>query len=235
MMYQKDQDKQKSLLAKSAIDYLEKGMVLGLGTGSTIDLFISELSKFENLFSSLKIVATSKVSAKKAIDNRMNVVGPDKCIEPDICIDGADEVDRSLSMIKGGGGALLWEKIIAYRASKCSYLADESKQVARLGAFPLPLEIIDYGHEWTAAAIEPLFKSVQLRKETTGNIFKTDSNNVIYDCFIKDEEDTANLDFNLSAVPGVVTSGLFCSFIDVLLTCRDGEVAEISGKENVFW
>ena len=80
MMYQKDQDKQKSLLAKSAIDYLEKGMVLGLGTGSTIDLFISELSKFENLFSSLKIVATSKVSAKKAIDNRMNVVGPDKCI-----------------------------------------------------------------------------------------------------------------------------------------------------------
>ena len=234
-MYQRDQDKQKSLLAKAAIQYLEKGMVLGLGTGSTIDIFISELSKFEDLFSSLKIVATSKVSAKKARVNRMNVVEPDKCLELDICIDGADEVDRNLSMIKGGGGALLWEKIVAYRASKRIYLADESKQVTQLGAFPLPVEIIDYGHEWSAAAIEPLFKSVRLRKEATGNIFKTDSNNVIYDCFIKDEEDTAKLGSKLSAVPGVVTSGLFGQFIDILLTCRDGDVQEISSRENVFW
>mgnify|MGYP001376705475 FL=1 len=234
-MYQRDQDKQKSLLAKAAIQYLEKGMVLGLGTGSTIDIFISELSKFENLLGSLKIVATSKVSAKKARVNRMNVVEPDKCLELDICIDGADEVDRNLSMIKGGGGALLWEKIVAYRASKRIYLADESKQVTQLGAFPLPVEIIDYGHEWSAAAIEPLFKSVRLRKEATGNIFKTDSNNVIYDCFIKDEEDTANLGSKLSAVPGVVTSGLFGQFIDILLTCRDGDVQEISSRENVFW
>tara|TARA_Y100001933_G_scaffold179260_1_gene177671 strand:- start:162 stop:866 length:705 start_codon:yes stop_codon:yes gene_type:complete len=234
-MYQRDQDKQKSLLAKAAIQYLEKGMVLGLGTGSTIDIFISELSKFENLLGSLKIVATSKVSAKKARVNRMNVIEPDKCLELDICIDGADEVDRNLSMIKGGGGALLWEKIVAYRASKRIYLADESKQVTQLGAFPLPVEIIDYGHEWSAAAIEPLFKSVRLRKEATGNIFKTDSNNVIYDCFIKDEEDTANLGSKLSAVPGVVTSGLFGQFIDILLTCRDGDVQEISSRENVFW
>ena len=234
-MYQRDQDKQKSLLAKTAIKYLKKGMVLGLGTGSTIDIFISELSKFENLLGSLKIVATSKVSAKKARVNRMNVVEPDKCLELDICIDGADEVDRNLSMIKGGGGALLWEKIVAYRASKRIYLADESKQVTQLGAFPLPVEIIDYGHEWSAAAIEPLFKSVRLRKEATGNIFKTDSNNVIYDCFIKDEEDTANLGSKLSAVPGVVTSGLFGQFIDILLTCRDGDVQEISSRENVFW
>ena len=234
-MYQRDQDKQKSLLAKAAIQYLEKGMVLGLGTGSTIDIFISELSKFEDLFSSLKIVATSKVSAQKARDNRMNVVEPDKYLELDICIDGADEVDRNLSMIKGGGGALLWEKIVAYRASKRIYLADESKQVTQLGAFALPVEIIDYGHEWSAAAIEPLFKSVRLRKEATGNTFKTDSNNVIYDCFIKDEEDTANLGSKLSAVPGVVTSGLFDQFIDILLTCRDGDVQEISRKENVFW
>ena len=234
-MYQRDQDKQKSLLAKAAIQYLEKGMVLGLGTGSTIDIFISELSKFEDLFSSLKIVATSKVSAQKARDNRMNVVEPDKYLELDICIDGADEVDRNLSMIKGGGGALLWEKIVAYRASKRIYLADESKQVTQLGAFALPVEIIDYGHEWSAAAIEPLFKSVRLRKEATGNTFKTDSNNVIYDCLIKDEEDTANLGSNLSVVPGVVTSGLFDQFIDILLTCRDGDVQEISHKENVFW
>ena len=234
-MYQRDQDKQKSLLAKAAIKSLEKGMVLGLGTGSTIDIFISELSKFESLFSSLKIVATSKISAKKARDNRMNVVAPDKYLELDICIDGADEVDRNLSMIKGGGGALLWEKIVAYRARKRIYLADESKQVARLGAFPLPVEIIDYGHEWSAAAIEPLFKSVRLRKEATGNIIKTDSNNVIYDCLIKDEENTSALDSKLSEVPGVVTSGLFGQFIDILLTCRDGEVTEISSKENVFW
>ena len=221
-MYQRDQDKQKSLLAKAAIKYLEKGMVLGLGTGSTIDIFILELSKFESLFSSLKIVATSKISAKKARDNRMNVVD-------------ADEVDRNLSMIKGGGGALLWEKIVAYRARKRIYLADESKQVTRLGAFPLPVEIIDYGHGWSAAAIEPLFKSVRLRKEATGNIIKTDSNNVIYDCLIKDEENTAALDSKLSEVPGVVTSGLFGQFIDILLTCRNGEVTEISSKENVFW
>ena len=234
-MYQRDQDKQKSLLAKAAIKYLEKGMVLGLGTGSTVDVFILELSKFESLFSSLKIVATSKISAKKARDNRMNVVAPDKYLELDICIDGADEVDRNLSMIKGGGGALLWEKIVAYKARKRIYLADESKQVTRLGAFPLPVEIIDYGHEWSAAAIEPLFKSVRLRKEATGNIIKTDSNNVIYDCLIKDEGNTAALDSKLSEVPGVVTSGLFGQFIDILLTCRNGEVTEISSKENVFW
>ena len=91
-MYQRDQDTQKSLLAKAAIKYLEKGMVLGLVTGSTIDIFILELSKFESLFSSLKIVATSKISAKTARDNRMNVVAPDKYLELDICIDGADEV-----------------------------------------------------------------------------------------------------------------------------------------------
>ena len=137
-------------------------------------------------------------------------------------------------MIKGGGGALLWEKIVAYRARKRIYLADESKQVTRLGAFPLPVEIIVMGMSGVQLLLSH-FQERSTSKRGYGNIIKTDSNNVIYDCLIKDEENTAALDSKLSEVPGVVTSGLFGQFIDILLTCRDGEVTEISSKENVFW
>ncbi|MBH69243.1 MAG: ribose 5-phosphate isomerase A [Rhodospirillaceae bacterium] len=229
------QDKQKALLASVAAELVHPDMLLGLGTGSTVDLFILELGKKFGRLSDLRVVPTSKSSAQKAANLGIEVLEPSAKSIPDILIDGADEVSRNLSMIKGGGGALLWEKIVAHTAKKRIYIVDETKLVERLGKFPLPVEVVKFGHEWSRCSLQSLFDKVSFRRTAAGEPFETDSGNFIYDCDLNPEINLEQFDKQLSSIPGVVTSGLFLGFIDCLLTVRKGNVLQINGSSDVFW
>ncbi len=229
------QDDQKRMLARAAVELVEPGMVLGLGTGSTVDFFIEELARKDFAASALTIVSTSRGSAGKAEARGLNIVAPTAEAMPDLCIDGADEVSRDLSMTKGGGGALLWEKIVARASRRRVYLADDAKLVARLGRFPLPVEVVPFGHEYSEGLLRKLGAEARLRTNVDGAPFETNSGNLIYDCTFSTETDPARLDVDLSSIPGVVTSGLFIGYIDSLLTISDGKVVSASNPADVFW
>ncbi len=228
-------DEQKKMLARAAADLVEPGMMLGLGTGSTVDFFITELSQRNFSGSGLTIVPTSRASAGKAEECGFKVVSPSASAVPDLTVDGADEVSRDLSMTKGGGGALLWEKIVARASQRRVYLADDTKLVARLGKFPLPVEVTPFGHVYTAILLRKFRAATRLRIDASGEPFETDSGNLIYDCNFPADADPAKLDVDLSSVPGVVTSGLFIGFIDILLTVADGQTVPVSDPSDVFW
>jgi ribose 5-phosphate isomerase A len=230
-----NQNEQKALLANRATDFVEAGMLLGLGTGSTVDIFITMLGEKFGSLQSLEIIPTSLTSAAKAAKLGVKILDPASCLVPDLLIDGADEVAADLSMIKGGGGALLWEKIVAKSARRRVYLADSTKLVRELGEFLLPIEVIQFGHEWSCLELEKVFKKVSLRTTVSGDIFKTDSGNIIYDCKISKKVEKLKLDRDLLHVPGIVTSGLFFDFIDTLLTVRDDNVVVIERTKDVFW
>ena len=229
------QDEQKKLLARAAADLVEPGMLLGLGSGSTIDFFIAELSRKGFSGAALTIVPTSRSSAEKAEARGLKVVAPTAGAIPDQTIDGADEVSRDLAMTKGGGGALLWEKIVARASRRCVYLADDTKLVASLGKFPLPVEVVPFGHEYSEMRLRDLGAATRLRRDVSGARFETDSGNLIYDCTFSVGVDAARLDADLSSVPGVITSGFFIGFVDTLLTVCNGEVVTVSDPTDAFW
>ena len=229
------QNDQKKLMAVKAASFVEYGMLLGLGTGSTVDIFISTLGEKIGSLKDLEIVPTSLDSAHKASKLGIKVLEPKMDLKPDLLIDGADEVASDLSMIKGGGGALLWEKIVAQNSKKRIYMADSTKLVRELGHFLLPIEVVLFGHEWTHNDLKKTFSFVSIRKTVAGEIFKTNSGNVIYDCQITDGIEIGVLDTDLCQIPGVIASGLFYDFIDVLLTVQNENIIEICEPKDVFW
>ena len=141
----------------------------------------------------------------------------------------------SSSDFKGGGGALLWEKIVAQNSKKRIYMADSTKLVRELGHFLLPIEVVLFGHEWTHNDLKKTFSFVSIRKTVAGEIFKTNSGNVIYDCQIADGIEIGVLEADLCQIPGVITSGLFYDFIDILLTVQNENIIEICEPKDVFW
>ena len=229
------QKEQKKILAVKAANFVEPGMLLGLGTGSTVDILISTLGEKFGDLKNLEIVPTSLDSADKAFKLGVKILEPKSDLSPDLLLDGADEVAPDLSMIKGGGGALLWEKIVAHNSKRRIYMADSTKLVRELGHFLLPVEVISFGHEWTYIALKKIFSAVTIRKTAEDEIFKTNSGNVIFDCQILDEIQIDGLDTDLCQIPGVVTSGLFYDFVDILLTVKNENVIEIYEPSDVFW
>ena len=213
----------KRAAAQRALAYVESGMKLGLGTGSTAEIFLELLA--EKIKAGLEIVGTptSERTAEKARSLGIRLEDLNALRQLDLTIDGADEADRNLDLIKGGGGALLREKIVAASSKRMVVIADGSKLKDRLGAFPLPVEVIPFGHRTTAARIEGVAELLdypnlvpQLR-ERGGKPFVTDSGNLIYDCAFGAIADTAILGSLLSAVPGVVETGLFVGFATSLV------------------
>ena len=229
------QNEQKKILAVKAANFVKPGMLLGLGTGSTVDILISTLGEKFGDLKNLEIVPTSLDSADKASKLGVKILEPKSDLSPDLLIDGADEVAPDLSMIKGGGGALLWEKIVAHNSKRRIYMADSTKLVRELGHFLLPVEVVSFGHEWTYMALKKIFSAVTIRKTAGGEIFKTNSENVIYDCQIVDDIQIDVLDADLCRIPGVVTSGLFYGFVDILITVKSENVIEIYEPGDVFW
>ena len=224
----------KRAAAAKALEFVVDGMKLGLGSGSTAELFVEMLAPRIRGGQKLLCVPTSERTAEKARKLGITMASLDDLAPLDLTVDGADEADRNLDLIKGGGGMLLREKIVASSSKKMVVIVDESKMVPRLGKFPLPVEVAEFGHKATAqrlaAALEALgHVRPQLRLRVAENEpFKTDNGNVIYDCLLGALQNAAKLGPALHAVPGVVEHGLFVGMATTLLVATPGEVEVIS-------
>ncbi len=214
---------QKKAAAEEALKYVKDGMLLGLGTGSTADLFTEALGKKVAEGLNVKCVPTSE--ATRQLAERLDIELIQLNDEPvlDLTIDGADELDAQLRLIKGGGGALLREKIVATSSKMMIVIADESKKVDVLGKFPLPIEVVQYGARATAFMIGTVGEwagctgKIELRKDDNENPFITDNGNYIIDCHFGEIKEPEKLLSGLSSIAGVVEHGLFVSICKVAI------------------
>ena len=225
-------DKAKFVCAKQAAQMVKSGMKVGLGTGSTAAWLVrclGERVRDEGL--SIKGVPTSTRTAELARQVGIDVVSLDDAKWLDLTIDGADEFDSELNLIKGGGGALLQEKIVATASDRMVVIADIGKEVETLGAFPLPVEVIPFGWQTTQALVEETLVSMDvLGRDSTlrmnGSVpFVTDEGNHIIDLHLKRIGNARQLALVLNQMPGVVENGLFIDICDsVVLGFGDGRV-----------
>ena len=212
----------KILAAQKAFEYVEDGMKLGLGTGSTADEFTKILS--DNVKNGLDVICVPTSENTKVLAESLNI--PLASLENlnflDLTVDGADEVDDDLSLLKGGGGALLREKIIAFNSKKMIVIADDTKKVSKLGEFRLPIELIKFEHKITINRVLEKLENIgypgtaELRV-INGNPFTTDSENLIYDLSIGLIEEPAIIDNLLNSIPGVVENGLFVDMANIVI------------------
>src|SRR3954470_810487 len=183
-----DQTALKRAVAAKALDYVQDGMKLGLGSGSTAEIFVEMLAPRLRGGEKLLCVPTSEKTASLARKLGFTLASLDDLAPLDLTIDGADEADRNLDLIKGGGGMLLREKIVAAASRQMVVIADESKLVPRLGKYPLPVEVVEFGHKSTMARLAAAFAALGYStvpmtvRQKDGEAFKTDSGNLICDC-----------------------------------------------------
>lgn len=225
-------DKAKFVAAKRAADFVEDGMRVGLGTGSTAAWLVrclGEMVRDEGL--KIRGVPTSTRTAELAREVGINVISLDEAKWLDLTIDGADEFDGDLNLIKGGGGALLQEKIVATASDQMIVIADIGKEVERLGAFPLPIEVIPFGAEVTRGLVEELLGAFDVMGRNTtirmsgDQPFRTDEGNFIIDLHLGRIGNPRQLALMLNQVPGVVENGLFVDICDrVVIGHADGRV-----------
>lgn len=222
-------DAAKIAAAKAAVAFVQDGMIVGLGTGSTASFFIGSLIQRCSEGLKIQAVATSERSLQQAVAGGIPIANLNDLTAIDLDVDGADEIDAQKRMIKGGGGALLREKIIASMSHEMIAIVDESKVVTHLGAFPLPVEIIPFGYKGTIHKIESLGYAGKLRmQEKTNNLYITDSGNFIFDInFPTLLESPEHEDEKLRSLPGVVETGFFFHLAGkVLIGHMDGTVEQ---------
>jgi ribose 5-phosphate isomerase A len=208
-------DRLKRQAAARALEHVQNGMKLGLGTGSTAKHFVELLG--ERVRSGLKVVGVPTSEATRADAARCGIALTtlEEIDRLDLTVDGADELDASLNLIKGGGGALLREKIVAAASDRMIVIADESKWVEALGRFPLPVEVIPFGWAATRRAIGKVFAQAGLsgqmvvRNGKDGHVFVTDGGHWIIDAHLGRITDAPRLADLLTSIPGVVEHGLF--------------------------
>jgi ribose 5-phosphate isomerase A len=210
-----DIDAQKRAAAARALDFVRPGMRIGLGTGSTARHFVELLA--ERVRAGLPVIAVPTSEATRSAAERLNVplTTLDETPELDLTVDGADEIAPDLTLIKGGGGALLCEKIIATASARLVVIADESKWVPILGRFPLPVEVVPFGLAATRRAVETAVAAAGapgpalLRRTNNGHAFVTDQGHWVLDVALERIPDPRGLGDRLAAIPGVVEHGLF--------------------------
>ena len=228
-----DQNALKRAVAAKALDYVRDGMKLGLGSGSTAEIFVEMLAPRVRGGEKLLCVPTSEKTAALARKLGFTLAALDDLAPLDLTVDGADEADRDLNLIKGGGGMLLREKIVAAASRRMVVIADESKMVPRLGRYPLPVEVVEFGHKSTAARLSKALDEAGYTRmpltlrQRDGAVFKTDSGNVLYDIAFGAIQNAPQLAAAISAVPGVVEHGLFIGLATTLLIAGPGEVEVI--------
>ncbi|MCI4664200.1 MAG: ribose-5-phosphate isomerase RpiA [Neomegalonema sp.] len=225
-------DLAKRAAAEAALEYVQDGMKLGLGSGSTAAAFVSALGEARpGRFENVVCVPTSLETGRLAERAGLPLATLDSLGWLDLTVDGADEIDPELNLVKGGGGALLVEKIVASASDQMVVIADDSKLVKSLGAFPLPVEITPFGWETTRAVVELLVagydvdgveSSLRMKGDTP---FITDEGNMILDLKLGRIGEPADLGFALNSIPGVVENGLFISIADVAI-CADATGAK---------
>jgi ribose 5-phosphate isomerase A len=208
---------EKKIVGEKAAEYVKEGMIVGLGTGSTVFYTIHKLGEMVSKGLSIKGIPTSVQTEELARELGIPLVNFSEVEQIDIAIDGADEVDTNLDLIKGGGGALLREKIIARAANTFVVVADSSKVVEKLGRFPLPIEVVPFGYEMTMKHIKSLGIDPNLR-QSNNQPYKTDNGNYIFDCRFSNVFHTAELERELNMIPGVVENGLFVQMADTVIT-----------------
>jgi ribose 5-phosphate isomerase A len=222
-----DNELEKQAAARASLAFVKDGDFVGLGTGSTAAYFIQYLGERVKAGLNIRGVPTSVHAQQLAQKFGIPLVGLDQVEQLDVDVDGADEFDPQLCLIKGGGGALLREKIVASASKKFIVIADSSKQVGLLGKFPLPVEVVPFAESIVARKITKLGAKVSLRKTADGEVFTTDEHHHILDCEFGQIIDPASLATALSAIPGVVEHGLFIHRADVVLVANGSNVTEL--------
>ena len=208
--------------AAAALEHVEDGMRLGIGTGSTAEEFVRLLAEKVAAGLNVEGVPTSERTARLCLELGVPLKSLDELPELDLTIDGADEVDAALRLIKGGGGALLREKIVAAASKRMIVIADESKVVDVLGRFPLPIEINPFGEVSTRIAVEKLAERFGLSgelklRESGDGLFTTDGGHLILDASFGRIPDAEALASALNAIPGVVEHGLFINLASLAI------------------
>lgn len=220
-------DQEKEAAARASLRFIKDGQVVGLGSGSTATHFIKLLGEEVRKGLRIRGIPTSVNSKALAESLGIPLTTLDECQEIAVTVDGADEVDPKLRLIKGGGGALLREKIVASASRQLVIVADRSKQVEKLGKFPLPVEVIRFAQALVSKRIAALGARVRLRTLPDGTPFLTDEHNHILDCHFGEIADPDALARELSDMPGVVEHGLFIGMASVVLLAGGGEIVEL--------
>ncbi len=232
------QDELKIAAAERSLQYVESGMKLGLGTGTTAAKLVDLLGPKVRGGLDLTCVATSEATQAHAAALGIRMSTLDETPFLDLTIDGADQLDGELRLIKGGGGALLREKIVATSSGRMIVIADASKHVETLGAHPLPVEIVRFGLTATRNMVIALASEagcegeITLRQGADGKPFVTDSDNFILDCAFGKIEDPEELDQALKMVPGVVENGLFLGIADLAIVAGPNGISLLKAQDN---
>ncbi|MFT3672601.1 ribose-5-phosphate isomerase RpiA [Aestuariivirga sp.] len=230
----KSADDQKKDAALEALKLVTPGMTLGLGTGSTANHFIRALGAKVKEGLEVRGVPTSRATADLAKELGIPLTTLNDHPYLDMCVDGADEFDDKLRLIKGGGGALLIEKIVATSAKQVVIITDESKRVKTLGKFPLPVEVVNMGIKATAWKLERTFRMLGMSPKMTlrmkdGQPFRTDLGNSIIDAACEEIKEPERLEFVLNNIPGVVNNGLFIGIASRVIMATAKGTEDISG------
>ncbi|TGE04944.1 ribose-5-phosphate isomerase RpiA [Hymenobacter fodinae] len=230
-------DQEKRLAAAAALRWVRDGMVLGLGTGSTAAHFIALLGEaVRDGQLRVQATATSQASEAQARELGIPLLEPQRGLRFDLTIDGADELDPRLRLIKGGGGALLREKVLATASQYLLIIADSSKLVPQLGQFPLPLEVVPFALPWVLDAVAELGGSPVLRSDRHNlkEPARSDQGNFLVDCHFTHIPDPEQVAAQLQTIPGVVEHGLFLGLAQAALVTQGDQVMVVKpGMEPV--
>ena len=220
---------EKQLAAEKSVEFIKDGMILGLGTGSTVFFLVHKLAVLVKQGLNVTCVSTSNQTSELAKSLGIKILDLNDVDQIDLTIDGADEVDKNLNGIKGGGGALLYEKIVAKASKKVIWIVDSSKFVEKLGRFPLPVEIISFGSKQLFNRFAELGFSPQIRKNGNNN-FITDSGNLIVDLHLNEIDDAIILERQIKLMQGVVEVGLFNNIADTVIVGKEKSTEIFSRK-----
>ena len=218
----------KQRAGERAAEFVEDGMTVGLGTGSTAYWLVERIGRRVREGLRVRCVPTSRRTEEQARALDIPIIGFSDVTQLDLAIDGADEIGPGLALIKGGGGALLREKLVARAARRFVVIADASKLVETLGRFPLPVEVVPFAWEVTARGVaEATDAEPSLRRDERGEIYLTDNGNYILDCRCQEIQDPERTERELKLLTGVVECGLFVNIADLAVVAT-GDAVEIT-------